>query len=272
MKNSLFDYQNYKDYLRDALETRSEKKRGERSRLAAFVGCHTAYVSQVLNGDAHFGLEQGEQINRFLGHSRDQSLYFLLLIQFTRAGTQTLKKIFEEQLRDLKEKQFVLKDRLEFKRTLSREDQATFYSSWHFGAVHVLVSVPGCHTERGISDYLALPVVRVNEILQFLVSVGLVNHKAGHYEIGTTHIHLEHDSPMISKHHVNWRLQAIQSLDRQNPKDLHYSSVITASREDADRIRGALVQAIEEVRAIVKPSKDEEGFCYAVDFFGLRGK
>lgn len=269
MKNSVFDYLDYKDYLRDALEARTEQGRGERSRLAAFVGCHTAYVSQVLNGSAHFSLEQGELINRFLGHGRDQSLFFLFLIQFVRAGTPALKKIFEEQLQVLREKQFILKDRLEFKKTLSREDQATFYSSWHYGAIHVLVSVPGCHTERGLSEYLGLPVERVAEILQFLVGVGLVVRKSGHYEIGTSHIHLEHDSPVISKHHTNWRLQSIQSLDRISKQDLHYSSVITASKKDADEIRSVLVKAIEEVRAIVKGSKDEEGFCYSIDFFGL---
>lgn len=270
MKNSIYDYEDYKAYLCDSLEARGEAKRGERSRLATFVGCHTAYVSQVLNGNAHFSLEQGEQINRYLGHPKDQALFFLFLIQLARAGTPALRRIFEEQLRVLKEKQFVLKDRLEFKRTLSREDQATFYSSWHYGAIHVLVSVPGCHTERGMSEYLGLPVERVSEILQFLVSVGLVVRKEGNYGIGTTHIHLEHDSPMIAKHHTNWRLQGIQSLDRASKSDLHYSSVITSSKADADRIRSILVKAIENVRAIVKDSKDEDGFCYAIDFFGLR--
>ncbi|MGZ3698691.1 MAG: TIGR02147 family protein [Bdellovibrionota bacterium] len=273
MRNSVFEYRDYKAYLRDSLEARTETKRGERSRLAGFIGCHTAYVSQVLNGQAHFSLEQGELASRFLGHTKDQSLYFLLLIQFARAGTPSLKQLFEEQMQALREKQLVLKDRLEFQKTLTREDQATFYSSWHYGAVHVLVSVPGCHTERGMSDYLGLPVERIAEILQFLVKVGLVLRKDGSYKVGTSHIHLEHDSPLISKHHSNWRLQAIQSLDySKNNKDLHYSSVITSSKADAEKIRSLLVSAIEDVRAVVKPSKDEEGYCYAIDFFGLRKK
>lgn len=272
MKNSIYEYRDYKAYLRDALSTRAEAKRGERSRLASFVGCHTAYVSQVLNGTAHFSLEQAELVNRYLGNVKDQALYFLFLVQMNRAGTPALRKVFEEQLKGLKERQFVLKDRLEFKKTLSREDQATFYSSWHYGAIHVLVSVPGCHAERGMAEYLGLPVERVAEILEFLTSVGLVVREGGQYEIGTTHIHLEHDSPMISKHHTNWRIQAIRSLDQVANQDLHYSSVITASVADADRIRSALVQAIESVRAVVKDSKDEEGFCYSLDFFGLRGR
>jgi len=270
MKSSIFEYSDYKKYLREALKARMEGKRGERSRLALFIGCHTAYVSQVLNGGAHFSLEQGERINRFFAHSKEQSLFFLFLIQSARAGTAALRAIFDEQIYSLKEKQFVLKDRLEFKKTLTREDQATFYSSWHYGAIHVLVSVPGCHTQRGLSDYLGIPIQRVTEVLQFLQGIGLVaRDERGHFKVGTTHIHLEHNSPMISKHHTNWRLQAMQSLDQVSTRDLHYSSVITASRADADQIREILVGAIERIRAVVKDSRDEDGFCYTIDFFGL---
>lgn len=264
MDKSIFDYKGYKAYLTDVLAQRS---RGERSRLAEFIRCHSGYVSQVLNGDAHFSLEQAEQVNLFLGHSQNQSSYFLLLVQYDRAGTLSLKQHFAVQMKELIEKQFVLKNRLQFKRSLSREDQAIFYSSWHYGAVHVLVSVPGCNTVQGISDYLALPISRVSEIVQFLLSVGLIIQRGDRFEVGTSHIHLENDSPMIAKHHTNWRMQAIQSLDHQRPEDLHYSSVITASYEDSSKIREIMVKAIEDIRAVVRPSKDEAGFCYALDFF-----
>ncbi len=269
MEKSIFEYKDYKSYLCNTLEQRS---RGERSRLAEAIRCHSGYVSQVLNGSAHFSLEQAELINGYLGHSKDQSSFFLLLVQHDKAGTSSLKRHFAEQMNELTEKQFVLKNRLEFKRSLSREDQAIFYSSWHYGAVHVLVSVPGCSTLKGISAYLGIPIEKTSEVIQFLLSVGLIVQVGDHYDIGTTHIHLEHDSPMISKHHTNWRLQAIQSLDFQRSEDLHYSSVITASYEDSPKIREILVKAIEEVRSVVRPSKNEAAFSYGIDFFELRKK
>jgi len=61
-----------------------------------------------------------------------------------------------------------------------------------------------------------------------------------------------------------------KSLDRLDKKDLHYSSVITASKADADQIKEIMVRAIESVRAVVKNSPDEEGYCYSLDFFGFR--
>jgi hypothetical protein len=76
---------------------------------------------------------------------------------------------------------------------------------------------------------------------------------------------------MISKHHTNWRMQAIQSLEREAESELHYSSVITVSEGDAVKIREALVKAIEQVRLIVKPSKDEALYCYNLDLFKVTG-
>lgn len=46
--------------------------------------------------------------------------------------------------------------------------------------------------------------------------------------------------------------------------------MITCSEEDSVRIKTCLVRVIDEIRAIVKPSKDEGGFAYCLDFFRLK--
>lgn len=269
MSLNLFEFKDYKAYITNRLEL-PDMPKGSRSRLAECIHCHSAYISQVLNGGAHFSLEQADLINPFLNHTKEESHFFLLLVQYGRAGTASLKNLFQEEIEQAKDAQFNLKNRLVFKKTLSTEDQATFYSSWQYGAIHVLVSVPGCHTERGISQYLGLPLKRVSEIVHFLVQVGLLERTSDRLKIGTSHIHLGKDSPMISRHHTNWRMQAIQSLERGNDPDLHYSSVITASKDDSLKIKEIMVKAIEQIRSIVKDSKDEESYSYAMDFFGLR--
>lgn len=270
-QEEIFGFSDYKTYLREHFNRRRDQEKGLRSRLAEAVRCHAAYVSQVLNGDAHFSLEQTELVAKFLTLNKSETGYLLLLVQHARAGTVTLKAHFETLMKELAAKQLVLKDRLEFNKSLNREEQATFYSSWHYGAVHVLVSVPGCHQEKGIAKYLNIPVSKVVEVLEFLLRVRLVAKTDAGYTIGNGRIHLEHDSPMISKHHTNWRLKAVQALDTGEPADLHYSSVITCAEADAPKIKAALVRAIEEVRAIVRPSKDEAGYAYCLDFFGLKG-
>jgi hypothetical protein len=128
---------------------------------------------------------------------------------------------------------------------------------------------PSLRTARVIAKYFDLSVPKTIEILDFLTTVGLVKNDSGKFTPGDVRIHLGHDSPMISKHHTNWRMQAIKSFERETPQELHYSGVISLSKEDLPSVREALVRALEDVRKIVKVSDDETVYCYALDLFGL---
>jgi hypothetical protein len=101
----------------------------------------------------------------------------------------------------------------------------------------------------------------VGQVLQFLVSSGLAVEKKGRFQTGPTSLHLGSDSVMISKHHANWRLQAIQALEREQPDELHYSSAVTVSRKHVPEVRKILVAAIEQVRSVVKNSTEECLYC-----------
>ncbi len=267
---NLFEANDYKAYLIDRLGS-VHAGRGSRSRLAVAVGCNTAFVSQVLNGHSHFSLEQAHKINGFFGHSKDQATYFLTLVQLNRAGTTELKDYFADQIQEQRLKQQDFKHRLSFKSEVTKEDQFTFYSSWIYGAIHVLVSVPECRTEKGLIEYLGLPTEIVSSACDFLERMGMIRRGKNGFEIGISHIHLGNDSTMISKHHLNWRLRAMLAIERnQAKKNLHYSSVITCSFEDSEKIKNIMAAAIDKIRAIVRDSRDEGGFCYLLDFFPLK--
>lgn len=264
---TVFDYRSYKSYVTDSLDDLQHAKSGQRSRLARFIPCHSAYVSQVLNGNAHFSLEQGEKINTFLGHTEEESLFFLTLIQFERAGTTSLQNLFKKQLDAMLKKRDDLKQRLTYDKTLDAINEGVYYSSWHYAAIHVLVSIPNIDSKDAIARTLKVSNKRVAEVLEFLCRVGLVAEKKGKYSVGVNRIHLGSDSPHIGKHHTNWRFKAINSLDAPSDQDLHYSSVVTMSEKDAEKIRKILIEAIESVRAVVRASPEENIYCYGLDFF-----
>lgn len=118
------------------------------------------------------------------------------------------------------------------------------------------------------SRHLGLSAKKVKEVLDFLVSLGLARQSAlGRFEIGPTRLHLERDSPLISKHHTNWRMHAIRSLERAFDEDLHYSVVAGISDEDLLKIKAMTVDFIQEVMKVVHASKDEGVHCLAIDFF-----
>ncbi|MDB5038958.1 MAG: hypothetical protein JWQ35_2486 [Bacteriovoracaceae bacterium] len=268
--SSILDHRSYKTYLGVWIKSQPSKGRGVKSRIAQVLRCHPSFISLVVSGDSHLSLEQGEMLNRFMGHTDEASHFFLLLIQLERSGTPELKNYFLKQMNQIIEKQSVLKERLKFKKILPLEMQARYYSYWYYPAVHMALLIPELQKPEALRRYLKLPIQTVSEVLQFLLSTGLAVEKDGKFLTGTTSVHLGADSPMTSRSHTNWRQKIISSLERIKPQDLHYSSVVSLSRSDVPRIKAALIQAIEEVRDIVKETKEEELFCYTLDLFSLK--
>lgn len=270
-KDSLFDFNSYKAYLLSLVGPR-QRRGGLRSAMAKALRCQSTYVSQVLYGDAHFSLEQGEALSEFLGHSRDEKHFFLLLIQKERAGTKRLESFFDEEMRELRQRRLVLTERLGAKGKLSATHQAVYYSSWHYAAIHVALTVPELRRLPDISEFFNIPKKRVATVLDFLCTSGLAARRDGEYHVGKVQTRLGNHSPEIIKHHSNWRQQAIESLERETLRDLHYSAVVSVSRADALKVKDAALQFIQESLQVIHPSQEEELFCLNIDFFDLSRK
>lgn len=268
MKKSVFEYNNYKIYLNQWIQS-TVRRRGERTRIAEALRCHTAYISQVLNGNADFSLEQADILNSHLGHSSEESHFFLLLVQHSRSGTNSLKEYFKNQMNRILESRLILKNRVKVDRTLSNEDQMLFYSSWHYGAVHILISIPHFQNKEALSKALNLSLHQVAEILTFLERIGLAINEGKTWKVGSTNVFLGSSSPMINRHHTNWRMKAISSLDNATSEDMHFSAPISISKEDFIKVREIFVESINRAREIVSPSKDEVAACYCIDLFRL---
>ena len=263
----LFDYHDYKTYLLAYLAHQPGKGRGIRSKMAEELGCRVAYVSQVLNNDAHFSLEQGEALNLFLNHTVDESEFFLLLLQMSRAGSVALRKRLRQQMQRALDKRSVLKERFDIKTTVNIEDQARYYGNWYYAAIHILTTIPEFQSKQAMARELGLPEVKVAEAVDFLVSIGVVKSERGRLVPGISRLFLGNDSPFINKHHINWRLRAIDSLDRDRASDLHLSTVVSLSKHDVSVIREILIRGIEDARRVIKASPEEEMHCLSVDLF-----
>ena len=187
MNRLIFEYSDYKHYVSDWLEG---KERGAKSKIAEAIHCHGAYLSQVLNGNAHLSLEQADLMNRYLGHNTEESDYLLLLVSYARAGTQSLRQYYKKKMDQVTDARTVLQNRLEFKKTLPLENQIIYYSSWHYAAVHLLLSIPKFQSKEKVASYLKLPIEKVAEIIEFLETAGLVSQTHGKYQSGEVSVHL----------------------------------------------------------------------------------
>ncbi len=267
-QNSCFAYQDYREYLKARLPTKGPE-RGLRSRLAEELRCQSAYISRVFAGESHFSLEHASLISRFLGHGEFEKEYFLLLVHEARAGNRDLVEFYQKKRQEVLERRLVIAERIKVKTGLTKEDQMTYYSSWFYAAIHVMLTVPRLQTASEIAKYLSLPLGQVQKVLDFLESAGLAVQDKEKYRSGESRIHLGRDSPMISKHHANWRMRAVQAVDRFSRDDLFYSGPISIAESDVEKIRGKILKLLEEVEPIFQESSEECVYCLDIDFFRL---
>jgi uncharacterized protein (TIGR02147 family) len=267
MQKSIFDFNDYKDFLREWLKSLPGRGRGKRTELASAMNCKLAYVSQILNGDAQLSLEQAEILARYWGFSKDETEFLFLLVQLGRAGTENLRRFFLTHVEQTRAKRAVLKERFGVAEGMSELDRARYYSAWYFTAAHFLLTIPHFRSRAEISRRLDLEPQKVAEILDFLVKAGLAIQEGDRFLPTKMTIHLGNDSPEIIKHHANWRTRAIIASESETAADLHYSSVMSLSKSDAKKIRELIVQQIEQVREKVLPSPEEELYSFCLDWF-----
>lgn len=267
--DSVFEYKDYKKFLRFALEKKFSERKGIRSDLARAMGCQPGYVSKVLNGDAPLSLEQADAANHYLGHNEEESQHFLMLVELARAGTPSLRKHLGSQVEQSKQRYLNLKNRYKISDQISEREQMIYYGTWQFAAVHTAVALGACRTKEAIAKRLRLTPQRTSEVLEFLTATGLVLHEKGEYRQSKTHTHLAKDSPLISKHHINWRMRAIESLESESPYDLHYSSVASLSREALQKIKSIVVKALDQTRDTINGSDDETMCSLSIDLFEM---
>jgi uncharacterized protein (TIGR02147 family) len=266
MERSVFEFRDYKQYLASALSPGGASY-GQRSKLARALRCQPAFVSRVLNGEAHFSLEHGVPINQFLGHAEEESDFFLLLLLLGRAGTAELARYFRDQIERIVARRALISERIGVRELLAAEDQMTYYSAWYYAAIHILLFVPGYDSVAKISERLRLSPNTAQPALEFLVRIGLATREGKQYGPGKARIHLSGDSPLVAKHHTNWRMRAIDSLDEKDEADLHYSGPICISRKDALRIRQRFLDLLQELEPVIQGSPEEELYCLALDVF-----
>ena len=270
MEKSIFEYRDYKRFLKDYLSAQPKGGRGLRSELARVSQTKTTYVSSVLNAQAHFNQEQALRIAQFLGLSQKQSHYFLLLLNYARAGSKELRQFYEQEIQQAQEKSVVIQDRLKQKTVLGPEEQAIYYSAWYYAAVHMALTVDSLRSPEALARHFKLPLKLIQNVLEFLESVGLAQRQTQGFVPGQSYLHLGRDSPYLLKHHSNWRLKAIQSVELNRKSDLHYSAAVTLSKEDSIQVKEVLVQAIEKAQKRIAESPAEEELCaLCMDFFSL---
>lgn len=199
MKNTVFDYDDYKGFLKDWLKNQPKGGHGLKSAMADSLRCQPAYVTQVLNGAGNFSLEQADSLTAYLGLGEAEAEFFLLLVQWERAGSKSLRDHFQKAVERIRTQRMVLKERLRIEAGLSEQDQSRYYGDWRYTAVHMLITIPKFQNRQSVAARLNLSKTAAAEILDFLVRTGLAELAGDTYRVTKSRLHLGNDSPRATE-------------------------------------------------------------------------
>jgi uncharacterized protein (TIGR02147 family) len=272
MAADLFESTDYRDVIRSKIESFSKKGYGQLFKLSGHLGIHSSLVSQVMKGAKNFTLEQAIQVATFLNLTSREQEYFLLLVQLERAGTRQLKAHFEDQLQKVRRSNQTIDSRRKGVAPFDQEAQAQYYSDWTLMAVWLAVSIKGLSTSEAIGQKLGLSRARVESILEFLLSVGLCVRGPDGVRPGVTNTHLSRTSPLVNRHHINWRLKSLANLENLSADELAFTAPVSLSQADFEVIRRIILDAVEAVSDTVEKSEPEMLACLNIDWFEIRGK
>ncbi len=264
---SVYNFKDYRSFLREWIESQGAKGRGLKSRLAQAAGVSSTLISLVLSDDKQLSVEQALECADFVGLSENETDYFVLLVEWSRAGTNKLKMRLEKKLQVLKKKSQKTSHRMEKSVELNDSLKAVYYSSWLYSGIRNLVAIKGYQTIEDIADHLHLPHAVVNRVVQFLIENQLCNLKNEKIVHGPAFTYIPPDSPLVVKHHQNWRLQGFAQMDRFSDSNYFLTSPLSLSQKAADEVLKRLQDFVEQALKISGPSVSEKTACLNIDWF-----
>ena len=256
-----FNYTDYKEFLKERIE------KGTQKRFASFLNCQPAFLSQVLRSKPHLSLEQGISATDYFQMNTAESEYFMLALQLGRSGTVRLKNFFKSRMEQLRETNTRVDSKIGSFERLDDLSKATFYSSWKFALVHVILSLPSANQMESIKLKTGLSEKEIHKTLDFLKQVGLIEKHVGKWRPTKKRIHLSPEDVLVGTHHKNFRSLTIHELEDPKRDNLHYSSAMALSLKDAEKVKALLLEAIAKTEAILKPSNEEVLRTFSLDFY-----
>jgi uncharacterized protein (TIGR02147 family) len=235
------------------------------SKMAKAADCQRSHLSRVLKGSSHLTLEQASGLASFFQMNETESEYFLALVEVERAGTQALKSRFQKRIQRIRQEQENISTRLQISSLGVDTQELTYYSAWHWIAIHIIVSIPAYQTIAAISKRLSLPEEQVTLCLETLTDFGLVKKQGTKWTFASQSVHLPKSSPLVSVHHGNWRARNVLASQSPTGDGVHYTVVQSLSVEDYKRVKQLILETIETFSKVAGPSKEEELICFTCD-------
>ena len=265
---SLFEYQNYKTFLVDRFP-KSGQKIFSRRNLANFIKCAPGFVSQVLNGDAHFSQEQMIAVAELLELNEEETDFLLNLRNLYCSGTSRLRMHYQNKISKTLKSRSEIKGQLTDGQEVPQKVLTQYYRNWKVTAVHMALRNRALSTPEKVSTYLQISLKETHECIELLNQAGLVEIKPNKIKVTKRRVHISEKSINLEKHHLNWRLEAIRQIQNVTARGQHFTSIISLSESAHQKINQLILNLIKESEPIIRDAAAEQVSVLGIDFYKL---
>lgn len=265
----VFDYDDYRLFLKDWIAVRPKAGRGVLGQWATKLRVHSTHLSHVLAGKKDLSIETAHELAELIGLTDAEQDHFILLVLHARAGTASLKSRLKKKIEKSREHANKVQNRIAVTTEIPSEAKAIFYSSWIYSAIKNLLAIQKYQSIEDISAGLGLSKDTVKKAIEFMLEYGICERKNGNLVPGKSRTHVGVDSPFLRPHLFNWRNVALQRMSETLDDAIHFSFPMNLSEKDAERIREEVLKLIETVNRIVAPSPSETVQCLNIDYFSF---
>ena len=261
-------FNNHIDFINTWIQKQPKQGYGIRAQMAKLLRVQTGYLSQVLSGSIPLKEEHALSLVEYMGLNQTETDYFINLLAIERAGNQKLKSYYQDKAKQLK-KQILESITIDEKNShQTAESLEQYYSSWLYVALHILTSVHPVKAKE-LSLTLGIDEDKLTDVLNHLNEIGFVEKDNDLYLHSTKQVHIAKENRWVNQHHANWRIKSIDDLHKNDGDSLHYTSIISCSKEDFESFKEKMREMIKELRGEIKDSKEEIVCCYTLDFFSV---
>ena len=242
---SIFEYTDYRRYLRDFYAWAKVHKKGFSHR--AFLGnagmAGSAYLKRVMEGQHDLTSDSIPKFAKALDLTSQEKLFFESLVSFNQAQTLADKDRFFKRLMDVKSPH---------RTAILEPGQYEYYKDWYNVAIReILAFLPYKNNAAEIARHLtpAVPPGKVKKAIELLQRLGLITQGAdGAWRASTALLKTDPSvqSLMIPRFHQAMGRLGLEAIERY-PKDERYLSGSTMSV--SPKMYGVIIEKIRALRA-----------------------
>jgi uncharacterized protein (TIGR02147 family) len=264
-KLSIFDYDDFRKYLRDVyLSSKATHSKFSFRFFAKAAGfASPSALKRVIDGERNLSLEGIRKFSTALKLPKEESLFFHNLVLLNQAKSSEDKQLYAEQL---------LASRQYKKLHPLQNSQFNYFSKWYFIPIRELISLPAFREDPEWIAKKLSPTVSIPEIksaLEDLLKLGLVKRDAAG-KLQQTDASITANglvSPALSSFHKQMTVKASESIDRFPREVREISSLTSAVSESAfEKIKEIILKCRNEIIGVITDDQNQDRI-YQVNFY-----